>query len=89
MRFGSFLTKADELGADFIATGHYARIQPDESGARLRLLTAKDLNKDQSYVLHVLGQRQLARTLFPLGDLTKHEVRELGRRLWPASRSQG
>ena len=77
VRFGSFLTKADELGADFIATGHYARIQPDESGARLRLLTARDLNKDQSYVLHVLGQRQLARTLFPLGELTKDEVRLL------------
>ena len=77
VRFGSFLTKADELGADFIATGHYARIETDEANGRLRLLTARDPGKDQSYVLHVLGQRQLARTLFPLGDLTKPEVRQL------------
>ncbi len=77
VRFGTFLTKADELGAAFIATGHYARIQPHESGARLRLLTARDREKDQSYVLHVLGQRQLTRTLFPLGDLNKQEVRAL------------
>ena len=89
VRFGSFLTKADELGADFIATGHYARIRPDESGARLRLLTARDLNKDQSYVLHVLGQRQLARTLFPLGELTKDEVRVLAADFGPSGCPQG
>lgn len=77
VRFGSFLTKADELGAEYIATGHYARIKTDEASGRLRLLTASDLTKDQSYVLHVLGQRQLARTLFPLGDLTKRDVRRL------------
>lgn len=77
VRFGSFLTKADELGAEFIATGHYARIKTDRTNGRLRLLTARDSTKDQSYVLHVLGQRQLARTLFPLGDLTKPDVRRL------------
>ena len=77
VRFGSFLTKADELGADFIATGHYARVETDETSGRMRLRTAKDPSKDQSYVLHVLGQRQLARTLFPLGALTKPEVRRL------------
>ncbi|MCY3748515.1 MAG: tRNA 2-thiouridine(34) synthase MnmA [Chloroflexi bacterium] len=77
VRFGSFLTRADELGADFIATGHYARIKTDETSGRRRLFTARDPGKDQSYVLHVLGQRQLARTLFPLGDLTKRQVRRL------------
>ena len=77
VRFGSFLTKADELGADFIATGHYARIKTDKTSGRRRLLTASDPAKDQSYVLHVLGQRQLARTLFPLGDLSKTQVRQL------------
>lgn len=77
VRFGSFLTKADELGAEYIATGHYARIKTDQASGRLRLLTASDPTKDQSYVLHVLGQRQLARTLFPLGGLTKRDVRRL------------
>lgn len=77
VRFGSFLAKADELGADYIATGHYARIQADPGTGRRRLFTATDHSKDQSYVLHVLGQRQLARTLFPLGDLTKSHVRQL------------
>ncbi len=77
VRFGSFLTKADELGAEFIATGHYARIETDRTTGRRRLLTARDHAKDQSYVLHVLGQRQLARILFPLGELSKPEVRRL------------
>ncbi|MYD95706.1 MAG: tRNA 2-thiouridine(34) synthase MnmA [Chloroflexi bacterium] len=77
VRFGSFLTKADELSAEFIATGHYARIETDETHGHRRLLTARDPGKDQSYVLHVLGQRQLTRTLFPLGDLTKRQVRRL------------
>ena len=77
VRFGSFLTKADELGAEYIATGHYARIRPDPTNGRWRLLAASDPGKDQSYVLHVLGQRQLARTLFPLGDLTKRQVRRM------------
>ncbi|MCY3896358.1 MAG: tRNA 2-thiouridine(34) synthase MnmA [Chloroflexi bacterium] len=77
VRFGSFLTRADELGANFIATGHYARVESDKTSGRFRLLTALDPGKDQSYVLHVLGQRQLARTLLPLGHLTKREVRRL------------
>ena len=75
VRFGTFLSKADELGADAIATGHYARV--DRVDGRFRLLRARDMNKDQSYVLHVLGQRQLARTWFPLGDLTKPNVRAI------------
>ncbi|MEO5574173.1 MAG: tRNA 2-thiouridine(34) synthase MnmA [Gammaproteobacteria bacterium] len=74
IKFKAFLEHALELGADMIATGHYARIA--ETGERLRLLKARDANKDQSYFLYTLGQEQLARTLFPLGDITKPEVRE-------------
>jgi tRNA-specific 2-thiouridylase len=77
VRFGTFFTKANELGAKYIATGHYARIETDPVTGRCRLLTATDSSKDQSYVLHVLGQRQLARTRFPLGDLEKRTVRQL------------
>mgnify|MGYP001208278851 CR=1 FL=1 len=81
VRFGSFLTKATELGAEVIATGHYARIIHDiESGTR-KLLTAIDETKDQSYVLHVLGQQQLKRTLFPLGSMKKMEVRKVAAEL--------
>ncbi len=79
VRFGAFLTTADEVGADLIATGHYARVQADDQRGEFRLLTARDASKDQSYVLHVLGQRQLRRTLFPLGGLTKRRVRALAR----------
>ncbi|MBM4436859.1 MAG: tRNA 2-thiouridine(34) synthase MnmA [Actinobacteria bacterium] len=75
VRFGTFLTKADELGAEYIATGHYARV--DHRDGRFRLLRAIDAAKDQSYVLHVLGQHQLARTLFPLGTMVKPQVRQL------------
>ncbi len=77
VRFGTFLGKADELGAEFIATGHYARIRHDSATGRYRLLRSHDPAKDQTYVLHVLSQRQLARTLFPLGELTKPRVREI------------
>ena len=79
VRFGELLFKAAELGADFIATGHYARIARDQASGRYRLLTAIDKKKDQSYVLHVLGQRQLERVMFPLGELTKPRVRDLAR----------
>ena len=77
VRFGSFLTKASELGAEFIATGHYARIVHDIDTDSRKLLTAVDQSKDQSYVLYVLGQRQLKRTLFPLGAMAKSVVREV------------
>ena len=67
------------LGARFVATGHYARRALDEQTGRWKLLRAADPAKDQSYVLYRLSQDELAHTLFPLGDLTKDEVRELAR----------
>ncbi len=81
VRFGAFLTKATELGAEFIATGHYARIIHDLKTDTRKLLTAVDQTKDQSYVLHVLGQQQLKRTLFPLGSMEKTEVRKVAAEL--------
>ena len=77
IKFKHFLDAAHALGADFIATGHYARVERD--GARTRLLRAADRGKDQSYFLHQLGQAQLAATRFPLGHLRKDEVRRIAR----------
>ena len=73
IKFKHFLDAARELGADFIATGHYARVR--ERDGTWQLLRAADRSKDQSYFLHQLGQTQLAVTLFPLGGLIKTEVR--------------
>ncbi|MFC5437454.1 tRNA 2-thiouridine(34) synthase MnmA [Rhodanobacter umsongensis] len=77
IKFKTFLDEAQALGADRIATGHYARV--DFHDGRHRLLRALDKAKDQTYFLHALGQRQLAATLFPLGDIEKSRVRELAR----------
>jgi tRNA-uridine 2-sulfurtransferase len=77
IKFRSFLEHARTLGAERIATGHYARV--DCVDGRFRLLRARDRNKDQSYFLHALGQPALAHTLFPLGELEKPEVRRLAR----------
>ncbi len=77
IRFGLLMGWAREQGADFLATGHYARIR--RAGNRYQLLRGRDRHKDQSYVLHILTQEQLAHTLFPLGDLTKEQVRALAR----------
>ncbi len=79
VKFDALLARAEALGADYLATGHYARIE--RSDGRYRLLRAVDAEKDQSYVLYTLGQRELARTLFPVGDYTKAEVRALAREL--------
>lgn len=79
VKFKSFLDAARALGAEKIATGHYARI--DERDGRWRLLRGVDAGKDQSYFLHQLGQAQLAATLFPLGGLAKSEVRAIAERL--------
>jgi tRNA-specific 2-thiouridylase len=76
VKFGSFLKKALELGADFLATGHYARLDFDERTGRFLLKKGVDLKKDQSYVLFSLTQDQFQRSLFPLGGLRKEEVRE-------------
>ncbi|MEX2246764.1 MAG: tRNA 2-thiouridine(34) synthase MnmA [Dehalococcoidia bacterium] len=79
VKFRALLDRALALDADFLATGHYARI--DRSGARSRLLRAFDPAKDQSYVLYTLGQAELARTLFPVGVRPKGEIRELAREM--------
>ncbi|WP_133500083.1 tRNA 2-thiouridine(34) synthase MnmA [Cognatilysobacter terrigena] len=75
IKFKHFLDAAHDLGAERIATGHYARV--DERDGRWRLLRALDRSKDQSYFLHQLGQPQLAATLFPLGELPKTDVRRI------------
>jgi len=76
-RWDFLLDQAAALGAPFIATGHYARLRQQDG--RVQLLRGRDPAKDQSYVLHGLSQSQLARTLLPLGELTKSEVRRLAR----------
>jgi len=73
VKFDRLLRRAMQLGFDAVATGHHVRIRRD--GDRVRLLRGADSAKDQSYVLYVLGQSQLARCLFPVGDMTKTEVR--------------
>ena len=77
IKFDRFLEMADAVGARQIATGHYARIRYDEASGRWQLLRGVDGTKDQTYFLFGLTQKQLARTLFPLGGLNKTEVREL------------
>lgn len=77
IKFRTFLDEARALGAERIATGHYARV--DQQQGRFRLLRACDDSKDQSYFLHALGQEALSATWFPLGELPKTQVRELAR----------
>lgn len=79
VKFRSLLDRTAELEAGFLATGHYARI--DRDGERLRLLRAVDSEKDQSYVLYMLGQGELSRLLFPIGGYRKEEVRALAHEL--------
>ncbi|HYU59105.1 MAG TPA: tRNA 2-thiouridine(34) synthase MnmA [Actinomycetota bacterium] len=80
IKFRAFLERADALGFDLVATGHYVRADRGPDGA-WRLLRGLDRAKDQSYVLHVLGQDQLARARFPVGGMTKAETRAHARRL--------
>jgi tRNA-specific 2-thiouridylase len=80
IKFGAFLTRADALGIDFVATGHYVRTSRDDAG-RWRLRRGLDAGKDQSYMLHTLGQRELARSLFPVGAMPKAETRRHAERL--------
>jgi tRNA-specific 2-thiouridylase len=79
IKFAEFIDTARKVGADNIATGHYARIEKDPGSGRYRLFAGRDLSKDQSYFLFGLTQPQLARTLFPLGEFTKEEVRAMAR----------
>ena len=76
IKFKAFLEYAVHLGADYIATGHYVRKQDLDNGSAL-LLKGLDANKDQSYFLHAVNGRQIAKTLFPVGELEKPRVREL------------
>ncbi|MDD7363512.1 MAG: tRNA 2-thiouridine(34) synthase MnmA [Peptoniphilus sp.] len=77
LKFNDLYRRAKDLDCDFIATGHYARIDYDETSGRYTLKKGPDAKKDQSYVLYNLTQDQLAHTLFPLGELTKDEVRAI------------
>lgn len=79
MKFGFLMREAEKLGCDFVATGHYARTRRDADGT-VHLLAGVDRNKDQSYFLCQLGQDQLKKALFPIGDLEKSEVREIARK---------
>jgi tRNA-specific 2-thiouridylase len=77
IKFKAFLDHAMKLGADCIATGHYAKVR--ERAGRFELMKAEDGTKDQSYFLYRLNQAQLSKTLFPLGDLYKREVRQIAK----------
>jgi tRNA-uridine 2-sulfurtransferase len=84
IKFDVFLKIALQLGADFVATGHYCRkgvLQNTDGTETYRLLAGKDVNKDQSYFLCQLSQEQLAKTLFPIGELTKPEVRQIAKKM--------
>ena len=76
VKFGLFLDRAQALGYEKMATGHYARVELDRGSGRYLLLRAKDAAKDQSYVLYSLSQERLARVLLPMGGMTKQEARE-------------
>ena len=77
VRWGFFLDYALEQGADYLATGHYARLVVDSEMGNTKLLKGVDPGKDQAYVLSLLNQHQLSKTLLPLGELTKDEVRKI------------
>jgi tRNA-specific 2-thiouridylase len=76
MKWETLLQQADLFGAEYVATGHYARLAAAADGKKV-LGIGKDINKDQSYVLCLLGQRELQRTLLPIGEYTKSEIREM------------
>lgn len=80
LKFDKLYLRAKELSCDYVATGHYARIEKDETTGRYLLKKAADRAKDQSYVLYSMTQEQLAHTLFPLGEYQKAQVREMAAR---------
>ena len=79
IKFKAFLEYAEKLGADYIATGHYARLIEDENGQKI-MLKGVDDNKDQTYFLSGLTQKQLEKVLFPLGEYQKSEIREIAQK---------
>jgi tRNA-specific 2-thiouridylase len=80
LKFDQLITVAQQIGADSVATGHYARVGFDDASQRWLLKRPADRSKDQTYFLFGLTQEQLSRTLFPLGNMTKPEVRDLARK---------
>jgi tRNA-uridine 2-sulfurtransferase len=80
VKFGGFFDWAMKNGADYVATGHYAQNIKDEKTNNFKLLAGKDKNKDQSYFLWTLTQKQLSKTLFPVGNIEKPEVRKLAKK---------
>lgn len=81
IKFKKLMQRADELEFDYVVTGHYAVIEYDEKSKRFLLKKSADLSKDQSYVLYSLTQKQLSRTLFPLGNMKKEQTREIAENL--------
>lgn len=79
LKFGRLIERADQLGAQYVATGHFARVEKSPDGARTLLKRGRDLRKDQSYFLFSLRQDQLARAMFPIGEKTKADTREVAR----------
>jgi tRNA-specific 2-thiouridylase len=79
LKFGTLISRARQLGAEYVATGHFARIERSSESGRFLLKKGKDPRKDQSYFLFSLRQEQLSRSLFPLGELTKSDTREIAR----------
>lgn len=77
IKWGSLLDKAEELGADYIATGHYAKINFNSDSNRYYVSVSEDKNKDQSYALWQLSQKELSRTIFPVGFYKKNKIREI------------
>ena len=88
VKFGALWEKSRRFGADYLATGHYAKVEYDRGGIRYCLKKGRSAKKEQSYFLFSLGQDQLARALFPLGDYTKEEVRREARRIGLPVRSK-
>ena len=81
LKFEVLLKRALELEADFLATGHYARVMYNADRGRYLLLKGKDITKDQSYFLFTMTQKQLSKIIFPIGDLTKTDVRRLAKKI--------
>ena len=80
IKWGTLIDKAKELGADYMATGHYARVKYNQASGKYELFKGADKAKDQSYALWGISQGNLAKTIFPLGELTKKEIRDIAQK---------
>jgi tRNA-specific 2-thiouridylase len=81
IKWGALLEKAESLGADYIATGHYAKLNYDENRKRYYISVSEDRNKDQSYALWRISQEALSKTILPIGNYTKPQIREIAKKL--------